>query len=214
MRTVAWQQATLIVLHTGLAIGNKRDLERTQGEPRIATGDLFPLTPAFRVLAAFSSMPITFARRQGWFKEPKIDETHEQTFSLEERWKRWRDREEIKRLGFAALVSWLLYCPRLTTRGGRTDAEQRRQVFDSMGTALWNHESSSLYLDAAKTTLPCHDALWVRYLLLALLRRSRLTFDDLSLSPSSLSLFHVNRKRPPPPPGNPSSAARSSPRAA
>lgn len=30
-----------------------------------------------------------------------------------------------------------------------------------MGTALWNHESSSLYLDAAKTSLPCHDALWV-----------------------------------------------------
>lgn len=36
------------------------------------------------------------------------------------------------------------------------------QVFDSMGTALWNHDTSSLYLDAAKTSLPCHDSLWVR----------------------------------------------------
>ncbi|KAK4056994.1 hypothetical protein OIO90_001894 [Microbotryomycetes sp. JL221] len=115
VRTVGWQQSMLLILFTGLASGNKRDLERAQ---------------------ACSSMPITFSRRQGWFKEPKVDETHERTFSLEERWKRWRDREEIKRLGFATLV------------------------FDSMSTTLWNHESSSLYLDAAKTSLPCHDTLW------------------------------------------------------
>ncbi|KAM0790607.1 hypothetical protein ACM66B_004471 [Microbotryomycetes sp. NB124-2] len=115
MRTVGWQQSMLLVLFTGLASGNKRDLERAQ---------------------ACSSMPITFSRRQGWFKEPKVDESHERTFSLEERWKRWRDREEIKRLGFATLV------------------------FDAMATMLWNHESSSLYLDAAKTPLPCHDTLW------------------------------------------------------
>ena len=102
-------------------------------------------------------MPITFARRQGWFKEPKIDEGHEMTFSLEERWRRWRDREEIKRLGFAALVSLPVQSKRADV-----DEELREQVFDSMGTALWNHESSSLYLDAAKTTLPCHDSLWVR----------------------------------------------------
>ncbi|KAK4052462.1 hypothetical protein OIV83_002264 [Microbotryomycetes sp. JL201] len=114
-RTVGWQQSMLLVLFTGLASGNKRDLERAQ---------------------AYSSMPITFSRRQGWFKEPKVDDSHERTFSLEERWKRWRDREEIKRLGFATLV------------------------FDSMATMLWNHESSSLYLDAAKTPLPCHDRLW------------------------------------------------------
>lgn len=82
-------------------------------------------------------MPTTFARRQGWFKDPKIDEELEKTFSLEERWKRWRDREEIKRLGFGALM------------------------FDLMGVCMWDRETSSLYVDAARTSLPCHDALWV-----------------------------------------------------
>lgn len=139
-------------------------------------------------------MPITFARRQGWFKEPKIDEGHERTFSLEERWKRWRDREEIKRLGFAALVSPI---PHTGTKTSADDEATDEQVFDSMGTALWNHESSSLYLDAAKTTLPCHDSLW-----------ARLSF---SLPLCRADPLGCNRKLPPPPPGNPSSAVPSSP---
>ncbi|GAA5825298.1 hypothetical protein JCM3770_000903 [Rhodotorula araucariae] len=95
--------------------GNKRDLERTQ---------------------AFASMPVTFARRQGWLKDPHVDEQAEELLSVDERWKRWRDREEVKRLGFGAVV------------------------FDCGGTALWNMDSSSLYLDAANTPLPCHDSLW------------------------------------------------------
>ena len=45
LRTVAWQQANLIVLHTGLAIGNKRDLERTQGSI------LFELLPPLETLS-------------------------------------------------------------------------------------------------------------------------------------------------------------------
>ncbi|GAA6029093.1 hypothetical protein JCM8097_001590 [Rhodosporidiobolus ruineniae] len=115
LRTVAWQQTLLIVLQSGIFSGNKRDLERTQ---------------------AFASMPITFARRQGWFKDPRVDEAAEELLPLDDRWKRWRNREEIRRLGFGAVV------------------------FDCAATALWNLESLSLYLDAANTALPCHDALW------------------------------------------------------
>ncbi|GAA6004022.1 hypothetical protein JCM10207_006519 [Rhodosporidiobolus poonsookiae] len=115
LRTVAWQQTILIVLQSGIFSGNKRDLERTQ---------------------AFASMPVTFCRRQGWLKEPQVDEAAEEQLPLDERWKRWRNREEIRRLGFGALV------------------------FDCAGTALWNIESLTLYLDAANTPLPCHDALW------------------------------------------------------
>ncbi|GAA5843159.1 hypothetical protein JCM9279_001879 [Rhodotorula babjevae] len=115
LRTVAWQQTLLLVLQSGMMSGNKRDLERTQ---------------------AFASMPITFARRQGWLNEPHLDEQAEELLSVDERWKRWRDREEVKRLGFGAVV------------------------FDCGGTALWNMDSSSLYLDAASTPLPCHDTLW------------------------------------------------------
>ncbi|BGP26569.1 hypothetical protein JCM10295v2_005522 [Rhodotorula toruloides] len=115
LRTVAWQQTILIVLQSGMMSGNKRDLERTQ---------------------AFASMPITFARRQGWLKEPQVDEQAEELFPLDERWRRWRDREEIRRLGFGAVT------------------------FDCSGTMLWNMDTASLYLDAANTPLPCHDALW------------------------------------------------------
>lgn len=88
LRTVAWQQSLLFVLLCGLFSGNKRDLERTQ---------------------AFAEMPITFCRRQGWLKEPVVDERVEAGFSVDERWKRWRDREEIKRLGFGAIVSRPLF---------------------------------------------------------------------------------------------------------
>lgn len=110
MRTVAWQQALIIVLFTGLAIGNKRSLELTQGWSRRSTfacqlGSYKTDRSTFLLSAAHSSMPVTFARRQGWFRERQVDEWHERSHSLEERWKRWRDREEIKRLGFAALVS-------------------------------------------------------------------------------------------------------------
>ncbi|GAA5823289.1 hypothetical protein JCM11251_007552 [Rhodosporidiobolus azoricus] len=115
IRTVAWQQCLLIVLQSGIFSGNKRDLERTQ---------------------AFASMPVTFARRQGWLRDPKVDPSAEELLPLEERWKRWRNREEIRRLGFGAVV------------------------FDCAATALWNLESLSLYLDAANTALPCHDSLW------------------------------------------------------
>ncbi|GAA5867809.1 hypothetical protein JCM3774_005860 [Rhodotorula dairenensis] len=115
LRTVAWQQTLLITLQSGMMSGNKRDLERSQ---------------------AFASMPTTFARRQGWLKETPVDEQAEELLPLDERWKRWRDREEIRRLGFGAVV------------------------FDCTGTALWNMDSSSLYLDAAHTALPCHDTLW------------------------------------------------------
>lgn len=50
-------------------------------------------------------MPTTFARRQGWLKEPQVDEQAEELLPLDDRWKRWRDREEIRRLGFGAVVS-------------------------------------------------------------------------------------------------------------
>ena len=86
MATVAWQTTNSLLLHAGLISGVKRDLERTQ---------------------AFSQMPSTFCRRQGWLKEPPVDEEVESAFALEERWRRWRDREEIKRLGFAAIVSFI-----------------------------------------------------------------------------------------------------------
>ncbi|GAA5894448.1 hypothetical protein JCM6882_004825 [Rhodosporidiobolus microsporus] len=115
LRTVAWQQCLLVVLQSGIFSGNKRDLERTQ---------------------AFASMPVTFARRQGWLRDPKVDPAAEELLPLDERWKRWRNREEIRRLGFGAVV------------------------FDCAATALWNLECLSLYLDAANTALPCHDALW------------------------------------------------------
>ncbi|BGP57136.1 hypothetical protein JCM8202v2_004776 [Rhodotorula sphaerocarpa] len=115
LRTVAWQQTLLITLQSGMMSGHKRDLERSQ---------------------AFASMPVTFARRQGWLKESQVDEEAEELLPLDDRWKRWRDREEIRRLGFGAVV------------------------FDCTGTALWNMDSSSLYLDAAGTALPCHDTLW------------------------------------------------------
>ncbi|GAA5899585.1 hypothetical protein JCM5296_006951 [Sporobolomyces johnsonii] len=115
LRTVGWQQTLLIVLMTGMISGNKRDLERTQ---------------------AFSSMPVTFARRQGWLNASPVDESHEAQLPLDERWRRWRDREEIRRLGFGAIM------------------------VDCMGTALWNTENSSLFADAAATPLPCADALW------------------------------------------------------
>ena len=52
-------------------------------------------------------MPTTFARRQGWLKEPQVDEQAEELLPLDDRWKRWRDREEIRRLGFGAVVSCL-----------------------------------------------------------------------------------------------------------
>ncbi|GAA5991720.1 hypothetical protein JCM10908_001110 [Rhodotorula pacifica] len=55
------------------------------------------------LVLAFASMPVTFARRQGWLKEPQVDEQAEELLPLDERWKRWRDREEIRRLGFGAV---------------------------------------------------------------------------------------------------------------
>ncbi|GAA5953885.1 hypothetical protein JCM21900_005502 [Sporobolomyces salmonicolor] len=115
LRTVGWQQTLLIVLMTGMVSGNKRDLERTQ---------------------AFSSMPVTFARRQGWLNVPPVDEAHEAQLPLDDRWRRWRDREEIRRLGFGTIM------------------------VDCMGTTLWNWENLSLFADAAGTPLPCADALW------------------------------------------------------
>ncbi|GAA5897595.1 uncharacterized protein JCM6883_006749 [Sporobolomyces salmoneus] len=117
MRTVAWQQTLLIVLMTGMISGNKRDLERTQ---------------------TFSSMPTTFARRQGWLKISSSLEgdSAEGGLSIEEKWRTWRDREEIRRLGFGAIM------------------------VDCMGTALWNTENAALFADAADTPLPCSEALW------------------------------------------------------
>ncbi|GAA5959485.1 hypothetical protein JCM3765_002342 [Sporobolomyces pararoseus] len=117
MRTVAWQQTLLIVLMTGMISGNKRDLERTQ---------------------TFSSMPTTFARRQGWLKVSTTaeEESAESGLSIEEKWRKWRDREEIRRLGFGAIM------------------------VDCMGTALWNTENAALFADGADTPLPCSDALW------------------------------------------------------
>ncbi|KAK4706108.1 hypothetical protein P7C70_g91, partial [Phenoliferia sp. Uapishka_3] len=115
MATIAWQQSHLLLLHAGLISGVKRDLERTQ---------------------AFSQMPSTFCRRQGWLKERPVEVDVEATFGLEDRWRRWRDNEEIKRLGFAAIML-----------GG-------------MGCAMWDFDAAFLYVDAARTSLPCHDALW------------------------------------------------------
>ncbi|KAL8284215.1 hypothetical protein RQP46_004964 [Phenoliferia psychrophenolica] len=115
MATVAWQATNSLLLHAGLISGIKRDLERTQ---------------------AFSQMPSTFCRRQGWLKEAYVDEEVESAFALEERWRRWRDREEIKRLGFAAIML-----------GG-------------MGCVMWDFDAAFLYVDAARTSLPCADALW------------------------------------------------------
>ena len=84
LRTVPWQQAMLLILYSGLFTGNKRDLEKSE---------------------AFKSMAVTFCKRQGWLREPTIDEDEEEHRSVEERWLRWRDREELKRLGFGAVVS-------------------------------------------------------------------------------------------------------------
>lgn len=53
-------------------------------------------------------MPTTFCRRQGWLKELPVDEGYEASLPLDERWRRWRDREEIKRLGFGTLVRYFL----------------------------------------------------------------------------------------------------------
>ncbi|KAI5481505.1 zinc finger, C2H2-type domain containing protein, transcription factor [Pseudohyphozyma bogoriensis] len=115
MRTVAWIQALLLTLHGGLVSGDKRDLERSQ---------------------SLSGMPITFCRRQGWLKEPEVDRDAEASFPLEERWTRWKNREEIKRLGYATIM------------------------LDGMGTVMWDLESSSLFAEAASAGLPCPDQLW------------------------------------------------------
>ncbi|GAA5941542.1 uncharacterized protein JCM15063_001616 [Sporobolomyces koalae] len=117
MRTVAWQQTLLIVLMTGMISGNKRDLERTQ---------------------TFANMPTTFARRQGWLNvsSSSEEESAEAGLSIEEKWRKWRDREEVRRLGFGAIM------------------------VDCMGTALWNTENAALFADAADTPLPCSDSLW------------------------------------------------------
>lgn len=111
LRTVAWQQCLLVVLQSGIFSGNKRDLERTQG----ASTFTFFLTSLRRRLltklddrTAYASMPVTFARRQNWLREPHVDESAEELLPLDERWKRWRNREEIRRLGFGALVRPLL----------------------------------------------------------------------------------------------------------
>lgn len=107
-------------------------------------------------------MPITFARRQGWLNEPHVDVQAEELLSVDERWKRWRDREEVKRLGFGAVVRSAVF-PLVGSESPAHTALTRlcAQVFDCGGTALWNMDSSSLYLDAAGTPLPCHDSLWV-----------------------------------------------------
>lgn len=111
-------------------------------------------------------MPITFARRQGWLNEPHLDEQAEELLSVDERWKRWRDREEVKRLGFGAVVRPLPSLSQHVLANQLLMVIRRAQVFDCGGTALWNMDSSSLYLDAASTPLPCHDTLWVRLVLL------------------------------------------------
>ncbi|GAA6060251.1 hypothetical protein JCM10212_003491 [Sporobolomyces blumeae] len=117
LRTVAWQQTLLIVLLTGMISGNKRDLERTQ---------------------ALASMPTTYARRQGWLNvaASQRDQEEDAGLSVDDKWRRWRDREEIRRLGFGAIM------------------------VDCMGTALWNTENAALFADAADTPLPCSAALW------------------------------------------------------
>jgi hypothetical protein len=80
-RTVPWQQAILFIVLTRLLAG---DLERT---------------------LSFAGMPTTFCRRQGWLVEPVVDENYEASCGLEGRWRRWRDREQVKRLGWGAIVS-------------------------------------------------------------------------------------------------------------
>lgn len=83
-------------------------------------------------------------------------------------------------------------------------------MFDCTGTALWNMDSSSLYLDAAGTALPCHDTLWVRLSLASRVPGSLLTdpraqqdaataqawaaqFRTSVLPPKSPSLSHIVR---------------------
>lgn len=147
-------------------------------------------------------MPTTFARRQGWLKEPQVDEQAEELLPLDDRWKRWRDREEIRRLGFGAVVSCLSPLESIFCRDVDADGVHHpTQVFDCTGTALWNMDSSSLYLDAAHTALPCHDTLWVS--------------SSVALNPSSLKLLLTAcflrplRTRLPPKRGLRSSARRS-----
>jgi hypothetical protein len=103
LRTVAWQQCLLIVLQSGIFSGNKRDLERTQGA-FLSSCSLSRFSTDSPRSAAYASMPVTFARRQNWLREPQVDESAEELLPLDERWKRWRNREEIRRLGFGALV--------------------------------------------------------------------------------------------------------------
>jgi len=74
----------LLILYGGLFTGNKRDLEKSE---------------------AFMSMAVTFCKRQGWLRETTVVKDEEEHRSLDERWRRWRDREELKRLGFGAVVS-------------------------------------------------------------------------------------------------------------
>lgn len=96
LRTVAWIQSILLILHVGLFSGNKAALERTQ---------------------ALAAVPVTFCRRQGWLREVEEDEAIEAGLGLEERWKRWKDREEIKRLGMGTIVShsWLFFAVTLNS---------------------------------------------------------------------------------------------------
>ncbi|KAM0755707.1 hypothetical protein T439DRAFT_376022 [Meredithblackwellia eburnea MCA 4105] len=115
MNTVGWQQANILLLHAGLVSGPKRDLERSQ---------------------ALAGMPFTFCRRQGWLKAQNVDESVEGAITLEDRWRRWRDREEIKRLGFATILL-----------GG-------------LGNLFWDFEPTSLYIEASRTYLPCSNQLW------------------------------------------------------
>ena len=63
--------------------------------------------PRLRCTTAFSSMPTTFARRQGWLKVSPTpeEESAESGLAIEDKWRKWRDREEIRRLGFGAIVS-------------------------------------------------------------------------------------------------------------
>lgn len=100
LRTVAWQQSVIFNLVAGLASGSKGDLERSQ---------------------AFAGLPTTFCRRQNWLSEPVVNDMFESSFSLETRWKRWRDREEIKRLGFGAIVSLIYHLRRVGTDGDCAD---------------------------------------------------------------------------------------------
>ena len=115
LHTVAWQQASILLLLAGLSAGNRRDLERAQ---------------------YYANLPVTSCRRQGWLVDEEIDSDEEKHYTLEDRWRRWRDRETLKRLGFAALM------------------------LDGMGSTLWNLETSFLFDDAAFSRMPCLNALW------------------------------------------------------